>query len=91
MFNFIPIGKNASSSLKQRFNSIENISIVDLNHGKPKLDLPIKNIIFCYRDPIERYISSWRSRYEMGWLRYYKKPWYKKEINLFAKFSKPED
>jgi hypothetical protein len=91
MFNFIPLGKNASSSLKRKFTGIENISIEDLNHGRPYLYLPIRNIIFCYRDPIERYISSWRSRYEMGWPRYYKRPWYNKEISLFSKFSKPED
>lgn len=85
---FIEIGKNASSALKEAMNRA-GVRLYRLNHGSPIVKTE-DDIIFCYRDPVSRFISAWRSRYEMGYPEYYPNPWKREEANIFKKYDTPE-
>lgn len=88
---FIELGKNASSTLKPSIKKL-GINFYHLDHNnpvvRPNADL---KVIFCYRDPIDRFISAWRSRYEMGWPNYYPNPWMGIEPDVFNYYNNPED
>ncbi len=73
---FVHIGKNAGTTLTRAFeDSPIETCIYNLQHWKPTLqltDFPPNSLCICVRDPIRRFVSAWRSRYEQGFPHHHK-------------------
>lgn len=93
-FIFVHIGKNAGTTLKAALGEISASSaLIDIEqplieHSIPCADriskAPVNSLLFCVRDPVTRFLSAWRSRYEQGF------PHYHFDSEDFAKFRDRE-
>ena len=95
---FTNIGKNAGTALRRGFaeSAIRPLQIRILDHGDPliaPLDaFPERSLCICLRDPITRYLSGWRSRYERGFPDHWEpqKGWRFGLEKIFRHYDTPE-
>lgn len=96
IFHFLHIGKTAGTSIKYAFNQTKlytnkNLVFVLHHHGFRLPDVPEdERVFFIVRDPIDRYVSGFYSRYRKGQPRIYN-PWNNEEAEVFGEFKTPNE
>ena len=92
--HFLHIGKTGGSAIKHALtqHSISSRYVINLHRHHVRLyDVPKgEKVIFCLRDPVSRFVSSFYSRLRQGHPWYFI-AWYKNVDIVFGEFNTPNE